>query len=49
MKSELDSVEKAKQDLIVKISTLENGMIEKIDFQRVREDAYTKLQNLYRS
>ena len=47
-KIDYEGADKSKQELIIKISTLENNMIEKIEFQRVQDEAYTKLQGLYR-
>jgi len=49
VRSEADATGRVNQELIVKISTLENSMIEKVDSQRVREDAYDKIKGLYRA
>ena len=46
---EYDNTDKLKQELIIKVSTIENNMIEKIDYQRMQEDSYSKLQSLFRN
>ena len=42
-RADCQSADCIRQEYILKISSLENSMIDKIDYQRVQEDAYSKL------